>query len=65
MELLLSLTVMQPKLALEALLIGKLKVAWPNPLTLGHLGVQILTYRNRSSLPQAFLNRLITINTFQ
>jgi hypothetical protein len=27
--------------------------------------VQILTYRNRSSLPQAFLNRLITINTFQ
>jgi len=38
-----------PKLALEALLIGKLKVVWPNPSTLDQREVQTRTCRSRSS----------------
>jgi hypothetical protein len=64
-ERLLNLIVMQPKLALEALLIGKHKVVWPNLLMLDHLGVQTRTYRSRSSCPQAFWNRLTTTSTFR
>jgi hypothetical protein len=64
-EHLLNLIVTQPKLALEALLIGKHKVVWPNLLMLDHLGVQTRTYRSRSSCPQAFWNRLTTTSTFR
>lgn len=49
MERLLSSIVMPPKLALEALLIGKLKAVWPNPLTVDQVGVQTRTYKSRSS----------------
>ena len=38
-----------PKLALEALLIGKLKVVWPNPSTLDLREVQTRTCRSKSS----------------
>lgn len=60
-----SSIVKHPKLALEALLIGKLKVVWPNPLTVDQREVQTRTCRSRNSWHQVFWSRPTTTSSFQ